>query len=447
MTMSTVPERMEGFLQCHKETVLRHLLAISVSWAAAFPLHGQTLTEAMRRAYEHHPALSAQRANVRALTEDIDRARAGWRPSLSVSLGTGRRSNSYKIEGGPVNSYDLNTSDVRITASQPLLNWTTAPQVEAAQARMLQGQADLLDTEQRVMLEVATAYLNVLQYRELLKLHEENVRSLARQVEYRREHHERKLGTLTELAQARARHAGAVAQRDRVKAELEIATSAFIRHVGSPPAELSYPQKLPPLPESLETLLDDAAGARPTVRSAWLGLQAAQADAEAAEGQLKPALSLDASGGWTHRPDQGMYSRRDASVQLTLRIPIYQGGADLAQVRSSKERVAQQQSVWRESGLQARQEAADAWRRLQAARQEIDAFRAAVEANRMAYSGVEAEYAALGELTLIEVLNAKQELFSAEISLVQARIQETLSHLQLLAAQGRLTAQGMGLLE
>lgn len=127
MTMSTVPERMEGFLQCHKETVLRHLLAISVSWAAAFPLHGQTLTEAMRRAYEHHPALSAQRANVRALTEDIDRARAGWRPSLSVSLGTGRRSNSYKIEGGPVNSYDLNTSDVRITASQPLLNWTTAP--------------------------------------------------------------------------------------------------------------------------------------------------------------------------------------------------------------------------------------------------------------------------------------------------------------------------------
>jgi outer membrane protein len=448
MTISTAAQRQERFRPPVKtRRRLRGLAAATVICLAAAPSFGQTLTEAMRRAYEHHPALSAQRANVRALTEDIDRARAGWRPSLSVSLGTGRRSNSYKIEGGPVNSYDLNTSEVRLTASQPLLNWTTGPQVEAAEARMQQGRADLLDTEQKVMLEVATAYLHVLQYRELLKLHEENVRSLARQVAYRQEHYERKLGTLTELAQARARHAGAVAQRDRVKAELEIATSAFIRHVGAPPGKLSYPQGLPPLPDSLEMILEDAAQARPAVRSAWLGLQAAQADAEAAEGQLKPALSLDASGSWTHRPEQGMYSRRDAAVQLTLRIPLYQGGADRAQVRSSKERVAQQQSLWRDSSLQARQEAADAWRRLQTARQEIEAFSAAVEANRVAYSGVEAEYAALGELTLIEVLNARQELFSAEISLVQARIQETLSHLQLLAAQGRLTARDMGLSE
>jgi len=409
------------------------------------PLHAQTLQEAMLRAYEHHPALSAQRASVRALDEDIDQARAGWRPSISVSTGTGYHATTYRYQAGPTMTHERQASDLQLSASQPILNWTTRPQVEAAQARMHQGNADLLEVEQQVMLEVATTYLNVLQYRKLLSLHEENARSLARQVDYRSEHVARQLGTRTELAQARARHAGAVAQRDSVQAELEIATSAFLRHVGVAPGELVFPTELPPLPDTPDVIIDDAASSQPAVRSAYHAVQAAQAEAKVAEGRLKPALSLDAAGGWAHRPDQGLHSSRDASLRLTLRIPIYQGGADRAQVRSSKQRLVQQQSQWRDSRLQARYDAANFWRKLQAARAEIDAFSAAVEANKVAYEGVEAEYAALGELTLIEVLNAQQELFLSEVSLLQARTQAALSHLQLLAAQGRLTAQELGL--
>lgn len=425
---------------------VRGLFAGAVVCITAFSssLAAQTLQEAMALAYRNHPSLGAQRASLRALEEDVERARAGWHPSVAVQGRTGNHDDAYRLNDKTAANANRTTSEVRLSATQPVLNWTTGPAVEAAQARVRQGRAELLAAEQSVMLDVATAYLNVLQYRELLALHDANERSLARQVEYRREHFRRQLGTRTELAQAQARHAGALAQRNRVTAELASFNSAFLRHAGVAPAELAFPQDLPPLPESLDRIIASAVDDGPAVRSAYHAAQAAQADVESAAGRLKPSVSLDVTGGWASRPEHGMYSRRDASVQLTLSIPIYQG-ADWAQMRSGKERVIQQQALWRNIRHQAGHEATDAWETMRSARAQIMAFSAAIESNKVAYEGVGAEHAALGELTLIEVLNAQQELLLSEVSLVQARTDAALAHLRLLAVQGRLTATGMGL--
>lgn len=413
--------------------------------AAHSRAHAQTLQEAMALAYRNHPALAAQRAQLRALHEDVDRARAGRLPVVSLRTGTGHYEDSHRFrEGGGTLHGSRNMSEVRLNASQPVLNWTTDAAIEAAQARERQGHADLLDTEQNVMLEVAKAYLHVLQYRKLLALHDANERSLARQVAYRAEHFQRQLGTRTELAQAQARHAGALAQRDRVRAELASATSAFLRQVGVAPTDLSYPESLPALPDGIDALMDTAMDLAPAVQIAYHGAQAAQADVQLAEGRLKPSVSMDVGGGWTSRPDQNAHSRRDASIQLTLSIPLFHA-ADRAQLRGDKERALREQSLWRDARLNARHQAMEAWQMLQSARDQIKAFKAAIEANKVAYEGVDAEYAALGELTLIEVLNAQQELFLSEVSLVQARTDAALAHLRLLAAQGRLTARGLGL--
>src|SRR5690606_20831056 len=200
----------------------------------------------------------------------------------------------------------------------------------------------------------------------------------------------------------------------------------------------------PALPDGIDALMDTAMDRAPAVQIAYHGAQAAQADAQLAEGRLKPSVSMDVGGGWTSRPDQNAHSRRDASIQLTICIPLFHA-ADRAQLRGDKERALREQSLWRDARLNARHQAMEAWQMLQSARDQIKAFKAAIEANKVAYEGVDAEYAALGELTLIEVLNAQQELFLSEVSLVQARTDAALAHLRLLAAQGRLTARGLGL--
>lgn len=400
---------------------------------------GQSLPETMARALERHPALAAQRAALRALQADAEAARGGWRPQVALNASAGHYASAYALKGGPGGQHgDRNGVDARLTATQPLLDGAIAPMVAAAQARVRQGEADLQAAEQAVLLDVASAYLGVLQARQLLALNQANVRDLARQVEYREAYFQRKLGTRTELAQAQARHAVALAQLNRVQAELDSAGHAFLRQVGAPPGELRFPERLPPLPERLDAILDRAEQGRPAVRSAQLATEAARADIDSARGKLKPSLALEASGGWAREPADSLRSQRDASLRLLLRVPLYEGGVLRAQIAGSVERAAQQQARWDDARLQARQDAADAWRRLAAARTEIAAYDAAIAANRVAAQGVRETHDTLGELTLIDVLNAQQELFLSETARVQARTQAALAHLGLLAVMGRL---------
>lgn len=425
--------------------VLTALCAVALLGLAVLPAaRAQSLPEAMTSALQQHPALAAQRAALRALQADAEAARGGWRPQVALNASSGHYSSSVNLQAPPgAQRSDRNSTDLRLTATQPLLNASADAAVTAAEARMRQGQAELQVAEQTVLLNAASAYLNVLQARQLLALNQANERTLARQVEYREAYFERKLGTRTDLAQAQARHALARAQLNRAQTDLEMAADAYLRQVGAPPGELHFPDHLPPLPQTLPAALDEAEQVRPAVLSARLATEAARADVEGARGKLAPSLALEASGGWTSEPADGMRSQRDAALRLLLRIPLYEGGVLRAQVAGSAEREAQQRSRWDDARLQARLDAADAWRRWVASRTEVAAYDAAIAANRIAAQGVLETHDTLGELTLIDVLNAQQELFQSEIGRVQARTQAALAHLGLLAILGRLDTQGM----
>ncbi|QAA92976.1 hypothetical protein CKA81_03275 [Pollutimonas thiosulfatoxidans] len=422
------------------------LMLTLLACIACAPLAAQTFTEALTRTYLTHPELAAQRANLRALNEDVNTALSGWRPTVSASAGVGRNLNTATQPYGSPTVMHHTPSDVTLTASQPLINWTTQPKVEAAEARVMQGRAELVTTEQSVLLAAAQAYVDVVRNRELLRLHEINEQGLLQQIDYRREYFKRQLGTGTELAQAQARHAAAKAQLERVRMQLATAVGAFRRMTGLPPGkQMQLPEGLPPLPDDMEAIVANAVYAMPSVRSAFYGVLAARADVEAARGGLKPTVTLDASTSRHRHPNYVTPSQHEATIKLTLRIPFYQGGSDWSSVRGNRQRELQQQMQLSNSRLKARYDASEAWFGLAAAQAEIDAFRIAIAANKEAYEGVREQHAVLGELTLLEVLNARQELFSSEVSFVEARSRAAISHLQLLAVQGRLTAEGLDL--
>ena len=436
-----LPKRM----RLHRALLPLLTVLTALSSATWTPSHAQTLMQALASAYQTSPDLAAQRAALRALEEGVNEARAGWRPTLAINTGAARRTNTTTLRQGAAHSSSATPKDLRLVASQPLWNGMTGPAVEAAQARVLQGQAAVLQREQSVLLAGAQAYLEVLQNRELVRLNQTNQRALEQQVEYRREFFERKLGTRTELAQAQARNALALAQLQRAQNLLIISEGAFQRTTGSAPQELSVPNSLPALAPQFETILAAAGQNEPSVRSAYYAVQAARADVDTASGSLKPSAQLDLSHAWSRDPGANLRSQRDALVQVSINIPLYQGGAEWARIRASTERHAQAQAQLDSTRLNVRQEATDAWYRLMSAQAEISAVNAAVSANEVAYEGVRSQYDVLGELSLLEVLNARQELFTSQLTLVQARVQAALSHLQLLAVQGLLSAEHLEL--
>jgi outer membrane protein len=141
--------------------------------ASRLPVAAETLREAMALAYEGNPNLRAARAQLRAVDESVPIALSGWRPSLSVTGNASRNRSESEIisqgsSGGPVNQSGMTlrtqqTLNAQVT--QPLFRgFRTVAATAQARNQVMAQRARLEATESQVLLQVATAYLDVLQF-------------------------------------------------------------------------------------------------------------------------------------------------------------------------------------------------------------------------------------------------------------------------------------------
>ncbi|MEJ2434516.1 MAG: TolC family protein, partial [Pseudolabrys sp.] len=133
-----------------------------------------------------------------------------------------------------------------------------------------------------------------------------------------------------------------------------------------------------------------------------------------------------------------------ASVLGTVSVPIYQGGAEYSLVRQAKETLGQKRLDLDTARVSVRQTVVQSWGQLEAAKANIDATEAQVQAAEIALDGVRQE-ARVGQRTTLDVLNAQQELVNARVSLVTAQRDRVVASYTLLAAVGRLSPQVLGL--
>jgi outer membrane protein len=128
----------------------------------------------------------------------------------------------------------------------------------------------------------------------------------------------------------------------------------------------------------------------------------------------------------------------------TLNVPIYQGGKEYSVIRQAKETLGQKRLDLDVARDTVRQAVVQSWSRLEAAKANIDATQAQVQASEIALNGVREE-ARVGQRTTLDVLNAQQELVNARVQLVTAQRDRVVASYQLLADVGRLLPQVLGL--
>ena len=143
-------------------------------------------------------------------------------------------------------------------------------------------------------------------------------------------------------------------------------------------------------------------------------------------------------------PSDLIESTADASLMATVRVPLYQGGAANARIRQSKQIAAQRRLELDQARRAVQEQVAHAWRALTAARAQITAFKSQVAAAAVALDGVEQE-TRVGLRTTLDVLDAEQEHFKAQLNLVRAKREEIVAAYRLKAAVGALTARQLGL--
>lgn len=426
------------------------LIATTAALALSAPAAAETLQGALAKAYNYNPTITGARAQQRANDENVPIQRAAGLPSVNA---TSRFTENVVTPSGQTvtvgrqldNQLQLN---VPIYQGGAVIN-----SVRAADQRVKAGEEQLRGTESSIFSQVVAAYNDVIRDQAIVELNRANVRQLEVNLQATRDRFEVGDLTRTDVAQSEARRSLAIGDFETAQSNLISSRERYIALVGDVPTDLQPPPPLPNLPATPEEAIQVAIRENPDLLAAERNREAARYDVRVAEAGMLPKLSAFVSGGYTNLLNSISSSIPQLDVQnaskqvsagLQATIPVFQGGRPGAQTRQAQARQAQslEQVIGAErSVIQQVRAAYAAWKSSQ---EVIRSTEASVSANTLSLEGVRAENS-VGNRTIIEILNAEQELLNAQVQLVTARRNAYVAAFTLLAAMGRAEARDLNL--
>ncbi|MCR9219800.1 MAG: TolC family outer membrane protein [Alphaproteobacteria bacterium] len=418
-------------------------LALAVGlFVAPDPAAAQSLEEALAKAYRDNPTLQARRARLRAVDERVPQALSGWRPEVQLfgNYGGLRTRQNFDPRRDTRTTYSL-----ELEIRQNLYNGGgTEAQIAAAEADVLAERARLRAQEQTVLFDTVTAYMDVVRDQAVLDLNTQNERRLIRQLEATRDRFEVGEVTRTDVAQAESRLSRATSDRIRATGNLEVSRAIYERVVGVPPGELNQPLGLVELPTSRTEAIELAVGGNPDVTATVYDRRSALREIDSQFADLLPDLDLVGSASHDRKTTTSDSERNQLSLTAQLTVPIYQQGVESSEIREAKQRAREALDAIEEARRGATEDATSAWETYRTSLAEIEAIREEVRAAEIALEGVEQE-ATVGQRTVLDVLDAEQELLDARVSLVEAERDLLVARYDLLVAVGSMSARDLGL--
>ena len=416
------------------------LLAVATAGVA----RAETLKQALGAAYKFNPRLDAARALQRATDEEVPRAKSGYRPRVTGTADTSWEQTTTTPKGGTKKSTESNPRGYGVGLTQSLFRgFRTKNAVSLAEATVRAGWESLRITEASVLLESVTAYMDVYRDLKIVELREKNVAVLTQDLSATKARFEAGEVTRTDVEQAKARRALAVANLDLARANLKTSRATFERTVGHPPSNLSESRPSSLVPRTLGEATDIALKESPQVVSALYREQAARFNIDLIRGELLPTVDLEANYARRYDPSENLREVEDTSVTGRLTVPFYSGGEVEARVRQAKQTHIQRLQEIEQARTEVQAAVVTAWSQLQAAKAAVESDLVAVEANKVALQGVREEEK-VGQRTLLDVLNAENELLNAQVTLVTDKRNVVVASYSLVQAIGRLNAQELG---
>ncbi|WP_409564246.1 TolC family outer membrane protein [Methylobacterium sp. J-076] len=408
---------------------------------AAMPANAETLEGALARAYRGNPQLNASRATTRYTDENVAIAQSGYRPTVTLSADVGTQYTDGRFTGATLNQ-TLTPGGAGLVISQNLFNgFQTDNNVRRAESTVYSQRETLRFTELTILYNAVQAYMNVLSNTATLELNRNNVEVLEEQLRQTRDRFNVGEVTRTDVAQAEARLAGARSQVSSAESSLRTSIGIYRQNIGVEPRSLAPGRPLDRyVPGSLDAAISTGLQEHPQIISSIHALDAAEAQVKVLEGQLYPQATVQGSVSQRYDTTFPGDSGVTASIIGRVSIPIYEGGQVYAQVRQQKELVGQYRIQVDQIRDQVRAQIVDFWGRLEAAKAQVIAAQAQVQANEVALNGVREE-ARVGQRTTLDVLNAQQELLNSRVNLIVAQRDRVIYSYGVVQAMGQLTAR------
>ena len=436
-------------------------MAISTTWrrfassvalgvatlAAPSSALAETLNGALSKAYTNNPSLNAVRAVQRRTDELVAVAKSGNRPTVTgqVDYSITSREDPFTGDfstGGPTTRFQINAQQNVFSGYQ------VRNRIRGAKADVFAGQEQLRATEQEILLAAVAAYVNVRRDIRVVGFRQRNIAFLNEQLNAAQARFEVGEGTRTDVAQARAERAAAIAELEAARANLRTSEATYVQIVGSAPSNLRAASPASALlPHGLEQALAIAEKTHPDIRTAQFTVESSAFGVKEQEGSFLPGVSVNASAVATRGPQEraaDLGFQRSYTVGASVSVPLYRGGAGAANVRIAKEALSEARIRVDEARRAVRAGVVDAFSSYRSALANRDSTRVQIDAARLALEGL-IEERNVGQRTTLDVLLGQQTLINAQLVAAQNDALLVISSYQLVAAVGKLTARRLGL--
>jgi adhesin transport system outer membrane protein len=398
-----------------------------------------SINDAIQQAVRTNPSISEAAANRRATESELRQNQGTLLPQVRLEAKIGSEKFDYRVSPPPTgNDQWHNSREAGIVVRQLLFDgfaslneiWRQAARVDAAAARVL-------ERSELIALDAAEAYIDVVRYLRLVALAQENLAAHRRIFSNVNARYSGGRAGEGDLQQAQERVDAAAAALAGFRQTLEDSRAKYRRSVGLEPYNLRFPGRLRAMPRSRDDALAAALRYNPTIKAAQSDADAAKYGFHSSAGAFMPTVSLEGRAHHGINVGQFLGERNEYSGKFVASWDIFRGGQTLWRRNEMAERYIEQTQRHARLQRDAFESIDKAWAARTITNDRIAALARQAEADRRVIAAYSKEYE-LGQRSLIDLLNAQNQLFNASVSLVSAQGVAVFADYQLLAAMGHL---------
>jgi adhesin transport system outer membrane protein len=427
-----------------KARTIAWLLASVAFLAGLEAAQAGTIEDTVRAALAANPDVGVVKADRRAVDQELRQARGGLLPSIDFRADAGPEysdnptTRSFNDNGGSGHRTELRR-EAQVKLSQLLYDGGQAQsEIERQSARVSSASYRVEESGEFIGVNAIESHLDVLRNQEIVKLNDANVAAHTRILGQVRQLERSGGGDIVDVRQTEARISAAEATLALSKGDLADSIANYQRRVGERPEGLVLEQPpLKALPASADAAAIDASSYSPTVKIAASDVDAAAAELRGTRANYMPQFNAELNGFAGEDLDGERGSNVSANALLVMHYNLYRGGADLAREREAFHRTNEARFALERARQNAEQQARVSYNALETARARTVALRSRAEAQRRTRDAYASQFE-IGQRSLLDVLDAENELFVARVALITAEYVQRFAVYRVLAVTGRL---------
>ncbi len=424
-------------------------------WTAfgAVPASGAQLEKELLGLLYNHPQIRSAMKTLESAGKEVSKTQASYYPTVAATAEAGHQLIDSPAERNAGDGQDGKPSSrtkqsSTLTVTQNLFNgFATESQVRTARLSKEVSRFQLATTRQNVLFAGANTYIDVLRQKRLVELSLENEATIQRQLNLEDERVARGSGVAVDVLQAKSRLQIAKERRVNFEGALADAVSRYMQTYGHAPDIEAMTDPVPPIeliPSTLERAVEIAIVDNPTAISAMTNIEVARQRRRTISAELAPTIDLEGKFNYEKHTDGTIGTRRDYSLLMTASWNLFTGFSTRHSLSQATYNYRASQDNRDDTTRKVIEQTRLAWQALLTARSRLGLLENAVNIASEVFDSRKRLREA-GKETIINVLDAENEVSNSQINFTSAAYDERLAVFQLLRAMGRLTPGNLNL--